>query len=70
MIRRGAQLLSSATQLFGIEVIRQNSDIDNMMVATEKMLGMVGVTSHHDAITGTSVKAVSADYKKRVFKHT
>jgi hypothetical protein len=34
------------------------------------MLDMVGVTQHHDAITGTSLQKVATEYKNRVFEAT
>lgn len=57
--------------MFAVNALSQQAiSVTNTLEATAQMLDAVGVTQHHDAITGTCLHDISVYYKKLVFDRT
>ena len=52
--------------LLSVMGTRTGADLDGDEFANEKLEQAVGITQHHDAITGTEQQHVANDYHKRL----
>lgn len=70
-IRTASQKLHASSQLYAEKMFDQalsETSADKIVASTEVMLDAVGITQHHDAVTGTAKQAVAHDYSRIVFK--
>jgi len=64
-IRDGGHTLHSSNKLFsiaGLDRFIGDDFIDELVKAKEDMMDTVGITQHHDAVTGTGKQHVANDY--------
>ena len=57
VIRRASRAMSASNMLFSLGMIDQNTSdevIDKMLNAKHSLLDSIGVTQHHDSVTGTA----------------
>lgn len=71
-IRRAEHILHASNKVFAFNSLNQeivnSSDFAQKAVETkDKMMDVVGVTQHHDAVTGTGKQHVSNDYARQIY---
>lgn len=70
-IRRGSHNLHASSKLYGLEAIDNTVSqqrINDVLNGKNKMLDIMGVSQHHDAVTGTGKQAVANNYAFNMFK--
>jgi hypothetical protein len=72
-IRDGSHTLNSSNKLFslaGIDRFIGDDAVTDMVTARQDMMDVVGITQHHDAVTGTAKQHVANDYSRRIYDQT
>lgn len=70
-MRDGSANLHASAKLFALRVIEQDvtdNEISEIMTAHNKMMDVMGVYQHHDAVTGTAKQFVANDYNFNLVK--
>lgn len=70
-VRDTSSALSAMSKLYASKVINQNTtdeEVDQMVRAKQEIMQQLGVSLHHDAITGTARDYVTKDYSVRLAK--
>lgn len=70
-IRKTSKQFHAQSKLFALGVLNStvaDMDVEAVMNSTMINFDAIGVTQHHDAITGTSKQLVADDYAERLYK--
>ena len=69
-IRDGGHTLNSSNKLFALaalDVDTTDAEIQTYEDMKYKMMDVVGITQHHDAVTGTAKTRAVLDYERRIY---
>jgi hypothetical protein len=69
-IRDGGRTLNSSNKLFALaalDIDTTDAEIQTYEDMKFKMMDAVGVTQHHDAVTGTAKTRAVLDYERRIY---
>jgi hypothetical protein len=71
-IRRAEHTLHASNKVFAMnslnqEVLNHSNFAHKAVVTKDKMMDIVGVIQHHDAVAGTSTQHVADDYARQIF---
>lgn len=69
-IRTGGHQLHASSQLYAEKMFDQTlseTEAKKIVASTEIMLDVVGITQHHDAVTGTGKQHVANDYSRIIY---